>query len=55
MAENQFIPSIGPVKGKIITGIIKKYKPKNILEIGALYGYSAVRRAIGGRSITIQR
>lgn len=25
MAEKQFIPSIGPIKGKIITGIIQKY------------------------------
>ncbi|MGI8833910.1 MAG: O-methyltransferase [Nitrososphaeraceae archaeon] len=40
MAEKQFIPSIGPIKGEIITGIIQKYKPRNILEIGTLYGYS---------------
>jgi predicted O-methyltransferase YrrM len=45
MAEKQFIPSIGPVKGKIITGIIQKYKPRNILEIGTLYGYSAILMA----------
>jgi predicted O-methyltransferase YrrM len=37
MAEKQFVPSIGPVKGKIIAGIIQKYKPKNILEVGTLY------------------
>jgi predicted O-methyltransferase YrrM len=45
MAEKQFIPSIGPIKGKIITGIIQKYKPRNILEIGTLYGYSAILMA----------
>lgn len=45
MAEKQFIPSIGPVKGKIITEIIQKYKPRNILEIGTLYGYSAILMA----------
>ena len=44
MAEKQFIPSIGPIKGKIITGI-QKYKPRNILEIGTLYGYSAILMA----------
>jgi predicted O-methyltransferase YrrM len=45
MAEKQFIPSIGPIKGKIITGIIQKYNPRNILEIGTLYGYSAILMA----------
>ena len=37
-----FMPSIGPVKAKIIAKIIKKRKPKNILEIGALFGYSSI-------------
>ena len=37
--------SIGPIKGKIITEIIDKYKPKRILEVGALYGYSAILMA----------
>ena len=41
-AEKESLPSIGPVKGKIIADIIKDYKPKRILEIGALYGYSAI-------------
>jgi predicted O-methyltransferase YrrM len=45
MAEKQFIPSIGPIKGRIIASIISKYKPKNILEIGTLYGYSAILMA----------
>lgn len=45
MAKNEFVPSIGPVKGRIITEIIKKYKPKNILEVGTLYGYSAILMA----------
>lgn len=26
-AEKKFVPSIGPVKGKIVEGVIKKYKP----------------------------
>ena len=34
MAQKQFVPSIGPIKGKIITEIIKKYNPKTVLEIG---------------------
>jgi predicted O-methyltransferase YrrM len=59
MAEKQFIPSIGPIKGKIITGIIQKYKPRNILEIGTLYGYSAILMAdtlkgADGKVVTIE-
>jgi predicted O-methyltransferase YrrM len=42
MAERESLPSIGPVKGKIIADIIEDYKPRRILEIGALYGYSAI-------------
>jgi predicted O-methyltransferase YrrM len=45
IGKKQFIPSIGPVKGKIIAEIIKKHKPKCILEIGTLYGYSAILMA----------
>ena len=45
MVKNEFVPSIGPVKGRIITEIIKKYNPKNILEVGTLYGYSAILMA----------
>jgi predicted O-methyltransferase YrrM len=42
MAEKESLPSIGPVKGKIIADIIEDHKPRRILEIGALYGYSAI-------------
>jgi predicted O-methyltransferase YrrM len=45
MAEKQFIPSIDPIKGRILAAIISRYKPKNILEIGTLYGYSAILMA----------
>ena len=38
MAEEESLPSIGPVKGKIIEDMIQDYKPKRILEIGTLYG-----------------
>ncbi|HET8858206.1 MAG TPA: CmcI family methyltransferase [Nitrososphaeraceae archaeon] len=41
-ARKGYLPSIGPVKGKIIGDIIKKHKPKRILEIGTLHGYSAI-------------
>ena len=45
MGKKEFVPSIGPVKAKIITNIVKKHKPKRILEIGTLYGYSAILMA----------
>src|SRR6266704_2797341 len=32
IGEHSFIPSIGPVKGKILAEIVKKTKPKRILE-----------------------
>jgi predicted O-methyltransferase YrrM len=58
MAQKEFVPSIGPIKGRIITEIIKKNNPKTILEIGALYGYSAILMANilpqGGKVITIE-
>lgn len=45
MGEKQFIPSIGPVKGQIIEKVIHEHKPERILEIGTLYGYSAILMA----------
>jgi predicted O-methyltransferase YrrM len=61
MAKKEFVPSIGPVKGRIITEIIKKYNPKNILEVGTLYGYSAILMAAAadilqadGKVVTIE-
>ena len=54
MAKNEFVPSIGPVKGRIITEIIKKYNPKNILEVGTLYGYSAILMATAAAADTLQ-
>lgn len=45
IAKKNSLPSIGPVKGKIIGNIIKKHKPRRILEIGTLHGYSAILMA----------
>jgi predicted O-methyltransferase YrrM len=41
-ARKGFLPSIGPIKGKIIEDVIKEYQPKKALEIGTLHGYSAI-------------
>lgn len=42
MGKRSFIPSIGPVKGRILADIVREHKPRLILEVGALYGYSAI-------------
>src|SRR5712691_10433523 len=45
IGKRSFIPSIGPVKGKILAEIVKETRPKRILEVGALCGYSAILMA----------
>jgi len=45
IGKRSFIPSIGPVKGKLLAEIVKKTRPKRVLEVGALYGYSAILMA----------
>jgi len=42
MGKKSFIPSIGQVKGKILAEVVRKLKPRKILEVGSLYGYSAI-------------
>ncbi len=42
IGRKSFIPSIGPVKGKILAEAVRKLKPRKILEVGSLYGYSAI-------------
>ena len=59
-AKRENLPSIGPVKGIIISDIIKEYMPTSILEIGTLHGYSAILMGNllpddGGKLITIEK
>lgn len=42
MAEKKFLPIIGPRKGKVLVEVIREIKPKRILEVGTLIGYSAI-------------
>jgi predicted O-methyltransferase YrrM len=42
MAEKRFLPIIGPDKGKILVDAFRKDKPKHILEVGTLIGYSTI-------------
>ena len=59
-AKRENLPSIGPVKGIIISDIIKEHMPTSILEIGTLHGYSAILMGNllpddGGKLITIEK
>jgi predicted O-methyltransferase YrrM len=42
MTEKSFLPIVGPRKGKVLAEIIRRIKPKRILEIGTLIGYSTI-------------
>ncbi len=42
-APGQGLPIIGPVRGAFLDEVVLKEKPKRILEIGTLVGYSAIR------------
>jgi predicted O-methyltransferase YrrM len=42
MAEREFLPIVGPRKGKILADAVKEAKPKHVLEVGTLIGYSAI-------------
>jgi predicted O-methyltransferase YrrM len=41
-AHNEFLPIIGPEKGQVLTEELRKAKPKRVLEVGTLIGYSAI-------------
>ena len=42
MTEKEFLPIVGPRKGRILVEIIREIKPKRVLEVGTLIGYSAI-------------
>ena len=41
-SERRFLPIVGPNKGKILAQEIRKAKPRHVLEVGTLIGYSAI-------------
>jgi len=41
-AHNEFLPIVGPEKGRVLAEEIRKAKPKHVLEVGTLIGYSAI-------------
>jgi len=42
LAKREFLPIVGPRKGKILAEAVKKVNPRKILEVGTLIGYSAI-------------
>jgi len=42
MSETQFLPIVGPRKGKILAETVRRVRPKRVLEVGTLIGYSAI-------------
>jgi catechol O-methyltransferase len=38
----EFLPIIGPARGKVLIGEVKKTKPNTILEVGTFMGYSTI-------------
>jgi len=42
LAKKEFLPILGPRKGKILVEVIHEVKPKHVLEVGTLIGYSAI-------------
>ena len=41
-AEKEFLPFVGPHKGEILAEEVRKAKPRHVLEVGTLIGYSAI-------------
>jgi caffeoyl-CoA O-methyltransferase len=43
--KRNFLPIVGPHRGQVLVEVIRKNKPKLVLEIGTLIGYSAILMA----------
>ncbi len=44
-ASEKGLPIIGPEKGLILDEVVRQIRPKRVVEIGTLVGYSAIRMA----------
>lgn len=42
IAKTRYLPIIGPKKGRILAELIRRFKPKRILKVGTLIGYSTI-------------
>jgi len=41
-ANTEFLPIVGPEKGRVLAEEVRKARPKRVLEVGTLIGYSAI-------------
>ena len=48
--KDNWMMNLGDDKAKVVKGAIEQYKPKDILEIGTYYGYSALVMALASKS-----
>jgi predicted O-methyltransferase YrrM len=59
ISEREYLPIIGPEKGKHLVDTVRRFHVKNVPEVGTLVGYSAILIASNlpeeGRVITIER
>lgn len=42
LSQSKFLPIVGPQRGRILSVEVQKAKPKHVLEVGTLIGYSAI-------------
>lgn len=42
MAKEEFLPIVGPVRGRLLVKLVREIKPKRVLEIGTFVGYSTI-------------
>lgn len=42
VSERRFLPIVGPRKGAVLGEEVRRAKPKRVLEVGTLIGYSAI-------------
>ncbi len=45
MTKRKFLPIVGPQKGQVLVEVIRKIRPKRVLEVGTFIGYSAILMA----------
>jgi predicted O-methyltransferase YrrM len=42
MTKKKFLPIVGPHKGQVLVEVVRNIRPKRVLEVGSLIGYSAI-------------
>lgn len=58
LSKREYLPIIGPQKGKHLVDTVRRFNVKNVLEVGTLVGYSAILIASNlpqeGRVVTVE-